>query len=209
MALPLSWLAHILAASLFLAIVAHAQTETLVVGGNTVVVEITTDAQGKDVTETQCVRWISFVECSDDKAFCLASQQLCHPIRSIFFSGPHFAALSDTLAATTKAATTTTTTTQQQGVVGEEPTTTTGEVGGPTPYTYTTVIDGITTAILATFTPTNPTTAPITYTTTGSVMGIGYYKSVYGTTTSGTETQFVSSPILWGCVVSALAVLLC
>lgn len=55
-----------------------------------------------------------------------------------------------------------------QGPVGQ-PDPTPNAAGGVTPYTYTTVINGVTTAIADNFTPTNPRTTPFTPTGTGTV----------------------------------------
>ncbi|KAL9714279.1 hypothetical protein Ac2012v2_002592 [Leucoagaricus gongylophorus] len=65
--------------------------------------------------------------------------------------------------------------------------------GGVTPYTYTTVINGVTTAVADNFTPTNPATTPYTPTRTGTIWNYSQYMSIFGPpsqTTSGTTASF-------------------
>ncbi|TFK40101.1 hypothetical protein BDQ12DRAFT_680351 [Crucibulum laeve] len=84
-----------------------------------------------------------------------------------------------TSSTTTSTTSTATTPTGQQGPVGQ-PGPTTGTPGGPTPYTYTTVVDGVTTAIADTFTPTDIKTTPVTPTASGTILDYSSWLSVYG-----------------------------
>ncbi|KAG6845869.1 hypothetical protein H0H87_002560 [Tephrocybe sp. NHM501043] len=93
-----------------------------------------------------------------------------------------------TLAATTTGTTSTptTTTTQpivQQGPVGQ-PDATSFSPGGPTPYTYTTVVNGVTTALVDTFIPTNPATQAITVGASGTILDYSSWLAEYGPTTT-------------------------
>ncbi|KAK0204599.1 hypothetical protein DFS33DRAFT_1321460 [Desarmillaria ectypa] len=106
--------------------------------------------------------------------------------------------------ATTTATTATTTLAQGGGIVGAPPTTTAGTPHGPTPYTYTTTIGGITTLIEDTFTPTFPATTPSTAPATGSIMGFSEYQSIYGTVSASSANSapvvLVSQKALMGLV---------
>ncbi|KAF9064455.1 hypothetical protein BDP27DRAFT_1333565 [Rhodocollybia butyracea] len=65
------------------------------------------------------------------------------------------------------------------GIVGAPPPTT-GPVGGPTPYTYTTVIGGVTTAVLATFIPSFTTPPGTSAPATGSILDYSQWLSEFG-----------------------------
>jgi len=102
---------------------------------------------------------------------------------------------SPTLTSTSTTSTSTSTTTLPaantpvgQGPVAQPAPTPQG-AGGVTPYTYTTVINGVTTAIVDNFTPTNPATTPFTPTGTGTHWDYSQYVGIFGSpsqTTSGT-----------------------
>ncbi|KAK0469993.1 uncharacterized protein EV420DRAFT_1497849 [Desarmillaria tabescens] len=114
--------------------------------------------------------------------------------------------------ATTTATTATTTLAQGGGVVGAPATTTNDDPHGPTPYTYTTVIGGITTLIEDTFTPTFPATTPSTAPATGSIMAFSQYQSIYGTVSASSANSaavvLVSQKALMGLVATTVVCLL-
>ncbi|KAG6874007.1 hypothetical protein C0995_007964 [Termitomyces sp. Mi166 len=160
------------------AVVSHAQTLTFPdINGNTVVGVITTNALGIPVTST---------------------------IETLP-AGAVTTAQSPTLATTTSPTTTSTTTTAadqgQQGPVGQ-PTATTFSPGGPTPYTYTTVINGVTSLVADIFTPTNPATQQPTVGASGTIWDYSSWLSIYGpTTTAGAGVNgAVDAPLKSGLV---------
>ncbi|KAF8633219.1 hypothetical protein AX15_001454 [Amanita polypyramis BW_CC] len=87
---------------------------------------------------------------------------------------------------TTQIPTTTTTTTtppnNPQGPVGQ-PAATTAMPGAPTPFTFTTIINGQTVISTAIFTPTNPATTPVVPTMSGTIWDLSSYLQKYGPTT--------------------------
>ncbi|KAG5643260.1 hypothetical protein DXG03_001270 [Asterophora parasitica] len=72
----------------------------------------------------------------------------------------------------------------QQGPVGQ-PQDTTFSAGGVTPYTYTTVVNGVTSVLVDQFTPTNPPTLPISVSASGTVLDYSSWLSQYGHPTAG------------------------
>ncbi|KAG7450976.1 uncharacterized protein BT62DRAFT_926638 [Guyanagaster necrorhizus] len=117
-----------------------------------------------------------------------------------------------TTAATATTATTNTDTTTTVAQVVGAPASTSGTPHGPTPYTYTTTIDGITTLIVDTFTPTFPATTPTTAPATGSIMAFSEYESIYGTPSAASSKAspvvLVSQKALMGMVVTTVVCLL-
>ncbi|KAF8740942.1 hypothetical protein AX14_006420 [Amanita brunnescens Koide BX004] len=93
------------------------------------------------------------------------------------------APLVTTATTTTTAALTTTTPGNPQGPVGQ-PAPTTATAGAPTPFTFTTIINGQTIISTAIFTPTNPATTPVVPTISGTVWGLSSYLQQYGPTVS-------------------------
>lgn len=87
--------------------------------------------------------------------------------------------IRSTLASSVPASGSTSATTTQQGPVAQ-PAPTTGTPGAPTPYTYTTVINGVTTAVADVFTPTSPPTVSVSPSSTGIVWSYSSWLSVYG-----------------------------
>jgi len=113
-----------------------------------------------------------------------------------------------TTSTTTSALPTVTPTTVQQGPVGQ-PAATVGDPNGVTPYTYTTVIGGVTQAVSDNFTPTNPPTLSPTIGSSGSVMDYSAWSSMYGAqTTAGAAVNAAAGDRLLrcsGCLVSVVA----
>ncbi|TFK66293.1 hypothetical protein BDN72DRAFT_844508 [Pluteus cervinus] len=99
----------------------------------------------------------------------------------------------------------------QQGPVGQ-PAPTPDDPGGPTPYTYTTVINGVTTRVADIFTPTNPATTPPSVPAIGTVMDYSSWLAVYGppsTTAGAISVSPPYSPTLWtGILLSSVVALL-
>ncbi|KAF9452330.1 hypothetical protein P691DRAFT_772325 [Macrolepiota fuliginosa MF-IS2] len=155
-----------------LVLLSLAQTQTIVdPAGNSVVVVATTDAAGAPLTQT-----ISTLP--------PAGQPTATPPGT----PPQAPANPTTATTTTPAAATTATTATTpaapaappaQGPVGQ-PDPTPGAAGGVTPFTYTTVVNGVTTAIADNFTPTNPATTPVTPTGTGTVWDYSQWLSSFG-----------------------------
>ncbi|KAG5639145.1 hypothetical protein H0H81_006404 [Sphagnurus paluster] len=71
-----------------------------------------------------------------------------------------------------------------EGPVGQ-PQATSFSPGGVTPYTYTTVVDGVTSVLVDNFTPTNPATQPITVGASGTILDYSSWLSQYGAQTTG------------------------
>ncbi|KAF5392220.1 hypothetical protein D9757_001425 [Collybiopsis confluens] len=96
--------------------------------------------------------------------------------------------LASTTSTTSTISTPTRTTTQQQGggVVGQPPPTTDGDPHGPTPYTYTTVIGTVTTAIQAIFTPSFTTPIATPAPATGTILDYSSWLAQFGATTTAT-----------------------
>jgi len=93
--------------------------------------------------------------------------------------------------------TTTTTTptppqTQQQGPVGAPGQQATGT--GPTPYIYTTLINGVFTAVSDEFTPTFPATLPPSIGPSGTEWNYADWSKIYATATQNTAAQAISRP---------------
>ncbi|KDR79052.1 hypothetical protein GALMADRAFT_244802 [Galerina marginata CBS 339.88] len=86
-----------------------------------------------------------------------------------------------------------TTAAPQLGPVGQ-PASTTGTPGGPTPYTYTTVVGGVTTSVVDTFTPTSPATLPVSIGSSGTILDYSSWLSVYGPPKSSTSAGVALSP---------------
>jgi len=76
---------------------------------------------------------------------------------------------------------------QQQGPVGQPGQQVTGT--GPTPYTYTTVINSVSTAVLDTFTPTFPATQPPSIGPSGTKWNYDDWSSIYATQTGNSGTN--------------------
>ncbi|KAF9048490.1 hypothetical protein BJ165DRAFT_1460010 [Panaeolus papilionaceus] len=89
-----------------------------------------------------------------------------------------------------------------QGPVGAPPSTT-GTPHLPTPYTYTTVINGVTTAFADTFTPTDYKTTPTSIPATGTILGLTDFLSMNNITVIGSATHITPlSPVLLACTLS-------
>ncbi|KAF9456353.1 hypothetical protein BDZ94DRAFT_1302604 [Collybia nuda] len=136
--------------------------------GNTIVQVVTLDPNGLGTTQTLQT---------------LPGSPLTPPVPSI----PPTTGTSTNTAATTAAATTAATTTAtegQQGPVGQ-PAPTVALPSGVTPFTYTTVIDGVTTEVSDNFTPTTPPTQSPQPGPAGSIMAYSEWLSIYGPKTTG------------------------
>ncbi|KAJ3716121.1 hypothetical protein EV361DRAFT_54361 [Lentinula raphanica] len=96
--------------------------------------------------------------------------------------------ISTILAATATATTATTTQQQGGGVVGVPGTTNTVDPNGPTPYTYTTVVDGITTAVEATFIPSFTTALGTPAPATGTILDYSQWLSEFGSSTTAANS---------------------
>ncbi|KAF5359260.1 hypothetical protein D9756_003232 [Leucocoprinus leucothites] len=94
-----------------------------------------------------------------------------------------------------------------QGPVAEPAPTPQG-AGGVTPYTYITVINGVTTTVADNFTPTNPASTPVTPTGTGTIWDYSQYMSVFGApqATSGavSQSKAFGSLMMMTCLVTIL-----
>jgi len=109
------------------------------------------------------------------------------------------------VATTATTATTAATLAQGGGVVGAPAPTTNANPTGPTPFTYTTVIGGVTTIVPAVFTPTFATVAPTHSTISGSILDYSQWLSEFGSSTSSAAASSASrvslgSPGLLGTV---------
>ncbi|KAJ3744170.1 hypothetical protein DFH05DRAFT_1525181 [Lentinula detonsa] len=136
-----------------------AQTETVPdLDGNTVVEVITTNRLGVITTST---------------------------ISTIAVDAETTSTTGTTSTTATKAATTQP---QGGGVVGVPGTTNTVDPNGPTPYTYTTVVDGITTALEATFIPTFTTAPGTPAPATGTILDYSQWLSEFGSSTTATNS---------------------
>ncbi|GLB33277.1 hypothetical protein LshimejAT787_0101610 [Lyophyllum shimeji] len=180
-----------------LAVTADAQTATVVDGnGNTVVQVVTTDPQGLPTTSVVS----TLPPAGGAPATTPATSTPTPPTQA-------------TQPATT-AATTTTTPVQpantqppgQQGPVGQ-PEATSFKAGGVTPYTYTTIIDGVTSVLVDNFTPTNPATQRPTVGASGTILDYSSWLAQYGppSTSSAANTGYVPpSPAAgwWGVLTS-------
>ncbi|KAI0762051.1 hypothetical protein BC629DRAFT_1544618 [Irpex lacteus] len=156
--------------SLFFAVSALAQTVTTTdTAGNTVVEVVTTDPQ-LGLPTTQILETLE--------------PGVVTPTPSL--TSPTATPITPTATSATLATTATTATTQapdgQQGPVGAP-----APIDGPAStyiYTYTTTdAAGDFTAIVDTYTPTVPTTAPFTPTGTGTILNFSAYLSMIGTNT--------------------------
>lgn len=121
--------------------------------GETVVEFITTDAQGDSTTS------ILYILCSVSK-----------PSSELILSRSTMTGTSTTAATTADDV--------PQGPVGQPGATATGT--NPTPYTYTTLVDGVLTAIADTFTPTFPASQSPTTAPSGSILDYSQWLSIYG-----------------------------
>ncbi|KAJ3562706.1 hypothetical protein NP233_g9407 [Leucocoprinus birnbaumii] len=135
--------------------------EVELAAGDTVVVVVSTDPLGVNPPTTQTIQTLPAVP------------------------GAAVPTTNTNTATTQQTATTATTTTTPaaapiaQGPVAEPAPTPQG-AGGATPYTYTTIINGVASVVVDNFTPTNPATTPVTATGTGTVWDFSQYMSVYG-----------------------------
>ena len=84
----------------------------------------------------------------------------------------------------------------QQGPVGQ-PAPTVGQPGGVTPYTYTTIVGGVTQVLTDNFTPTNPPTLSPTIPTTGSVMPYSVWLSMYGSQATASSKSYGERLMAW------------
>ncbi|KAF8633218.1 hypothetical protein AX15_001454 [Amanita polypyramis BW_CC] len=148
---------------------ARAQTITTTdpISGQTVTEVVSTDPQGALTTLTMYAasrfRYFALTEC------------ICRSTLT-----------TQATTQTTQIPTTTTTTTtppnNPQGPVGQ-PAATTAMPGAPTPFTFTTIINGQTVISTAIFTPTNPATTPVVPTMSGTIWDLSSYLQKYGPTT--------------------------
>ncbi|KAF7773317.1 hypothetical protein Agabi119p4_5484 [Agaricus bisporus var. burnettii] len=144
--------------SLCFSFLVYAQTQTIVdEAGQSVVVVGTLDPAGLPVTQT--------IETL--------------PAGGVVDPNTNTLTTTEDLAAATTTTPTTTPTPPGQGPV-DEPAATTGTPFGPTPFTYTTEIDGVTTAVLDTFSPTDIATTPFTPTASGTVWEYSDWLSSFG-----------------------------
>jgi len=105
---------------------------------------------------------------------------------------------------TSTSTTRTRTTSDAQGPVAA-PAPTTGTPGAPTPYTYTTVVNGVTTVLSDIFTPTSPATVSFSPSAVGTEWAYSSWLSIYGppktAKSSATRSIVPSSPFLIGVAV--------
>ncbi|KAJ7583677.1 hypothetical protein C8J56DRAFT_1055418 [Mycena floridula] len=76
---------------------------------------------------------------------------------------------------------------QGQGPVGQPGETPSGS--GPTPYTYTTVVDGQLTAVVDVFTPTSPPTVGVTPVSSGTILDYSSWLAIYGSTAAPSNAK--------------------
>ncbi|PFH53205.1 hypothetical protein AMATHDRAFT_45813 [Amanita thiersii Skay4041] len=99
---------------------------------------------------------------------------------------------------TTTPATPTTTIPDIQGPVGQ-PAPTTATPGGPTPFTYTTIVGGETMVVTDIFTPTNPATVHVIPSGTGTIWALSSWMDQYGPTNpaqaANTASRLTSMPL--------------
>ncbi|EGN99039.1 hypothetical protein SERLA73DRAFT_168593 [Serpula lacrymans var. lacrymans S7.3] len=142
----------------------QAQTATVVDGAGYTVVEVVTIDPALGLPTTEILRTLT------------GTGAISSPTSST-------TPLLATTPTSTAALTTTTTAAQQQGPVGQ-PAPTQAQVGGPTPYTYTTTdADGNTETLLGTFIPTGPESVLPTPTTTGTILDYSSWLGLVGTNT--------------------------
>ncbi|KAF4613633.1 hypothetical protein D9613_007668 [Agrocybe pediades] len=117
---------------------------------------------------------------------------------------------TDVLQTLTSTSTPTSTPTTDGGVgagpVGA-PAATTASAGAPTPYTYTTVINGVTSVIADIFTPTSPSTVTKSIPATGTILDFGTWKSIYGPP-PGSDGQSISISFFLLCFTTIMTVVL-
>lgn len=111
----------------------------------------------------------------------LSLSQSSSTATSVAITSSSTSSLSSTSTSTSTSTSPTTTVTLQQGPVGQ-PAPTVGTPGGPTPYTYTTVANGVTNVLTAVFTPTSPATTPVTATAAGTILNYSSWLAIYGPT---------------------------
>ncbi|KAG6829354.1 hypothetical protein H0H92_004720 [Tricholoma furcatifolium] len=161
-----------------LAAFANAQTLTTTdLFGNTIVEVVTTNALGNAVTSTL-----------ETLAPVAATTQVNAATTTSTSTPLAIATTTSTTtstASTATAATTATTTAQQgeQGPVGQ-PASTSFSPGGPTPYTYTTIIGGVTEVLTDVFTPTNPATVSTNIGSSGTIWAYSSWLAEFGPTSS-------------------------
>lgn len=93
-----------------------------------------------------------------------------------------------------------------QGPVGA-PASTSHTPGGPTPYTYVTVVDGRSVWVADVFRPTSQATTPFTTPTTGSIMDYDAFTSRFGTWGANSSAGRVGISLLASCAVAFAAAL--
>ncbi|KAG6916077.1 hypothetical protein DXG01_008551 [Tephrocybe rancida] len=104
------------------------------------------------------------------------------------------AVTSQTIPSTTSAVTTAPTQQGQQGPVGQ-PQATSFTPGGTTPYTYTTVVNGVTTAVADVFTPTRPATQQPSIGASGTILDYSSWLSEFGPTTTASAGTNGAVPV--------------
>ncbi|KAG6890755.1 hypothetical protein C0992_012727 [Termitomyces sp. T32_za158] len=138
-----------------LAIVSHAQTTTVQdISGNTIIEVITVNPP--DLTVTSTIETLAA------------------------------APTTPTDVVTTIPTTTSTTTAADQGEQGPvgQPAATIFTPGGPTPFTFTTVINGVTSVVQDIFTPTNPVPQQPAVSETGTIWDYSSWLAIYGPPTT-------------------------
>ncbi|PPQ91830.1 hypothetical protein CVT25_000277 [Psilocybe cyanescens] len=73
-----------------------------------------------------------------------------------------------------------------------QPVSQTGTPGAPTPYLYTTVIDGSTQVFAGTFTPTSPQTVNVSLTQQGTILAFSSWLAVYGPPTGAPQNSGIA-----------------
>lgn len=73
-----------------------------------------------------------------------------------------------------------------------QPVSQTGSPGAPTPYVYTTVINGQTQVFQATFTPVSPQTINVTATSQGTILAFSSWLAVYGPPTGSAQSSGIA-----------------
>ncbi|KAF8075870.1 hypothetical protein FPV67DRAFT_1469577 [Lyophyllum atratum] len=185
-----------------LAITARAQTATVVDGaGNTIVQVVTTDADGDPTTSI--IQTLPPAVPPPATSAATTAPTLPAPVPPTTTTPP----TPPTAITQPQTQIANTPPPVQQGPVGQ-PDATKFTPGGPTPFTYTTIIGGETSVIVDTFVPTNPATRPPSVGPPGTILNYSQWAAQYGpqSSASGTANAAYGPPALaagwWGFLAS-------
>jgi len=189
---PLSMRQFILTCLVLVLSVAFVKAQTITttdVNGNTIIEVVTTNAAGAPVTSV--IQSIPNTATTSQTTPAVAAPSTTAPPTPIAVATPP----------------------PQQGPVGAPPPPAVS-AGGVTPYTYTTVINGVTEALTDLFTPTNPATLPPSIGPSGTILDYSSWLAEFGphTTSGSSSSAFRPDPfsagwwgVFAGCAVSVLS----